>query len=202
MPIPMDTYFTVTPSTNFKAKAHAILGNQELFFYISDTNELRVQVFGGLVAQVLALNVSWVEVIQFSSLIHVYYTNAQGNMFYIPFAHFGSGAPTPQAMGITSLLPFSVMFSAQATPASFIMVTDDGTTHRVYSATDPIFAVQNSNPVAIYTNLLDLTKYVSRPQIAMHPDDTSRITIHVQQLDVQHDTFKTGFYVVKVPGIS
>jgi hypothetical protein len=198
--IPLNTFFTVTPSSNFKSKAHVILLTEELFFYVSDTNELRVQNFGGSVSFTLAVDTKWCAAIQAVALAHVYYADQSGQMFYIPYSHFGATV-TPQVVSIGQVITFSALFAPQSTPPTYMIMTDDGINHNLFVATDPAFhSVISSSRT--YSNLVDPKVYVTRPTIAMHPSDTNRITVHCQQFTVLTSVPRVGFYVVKVRGLA
>lgn len=199
MAISLNTFFTVTPSTNFKSKAHVILLTEELFFFVSDTNELRVQNFGGSISYTLATNAKWCAAIQDVALAHVYYADQSGQMYYIPYPNFGA-TPTPQVISIGNVLTFSVLFAPQTTPPAYMIMTDDGINHNLFVASDPQFHSVISS-VRTYSNLVNPATYVTRPAIAMHPLDTTRITVHCQQFTVLTSVSRVGFYVVKVQGL-
>jgi hypothetical protein len=201
LPIPPDIYFTIDPSSEFKTKAHGVLASQELFFYISDIGELRVRAFNGNVSYVIAQGASWASAITASDRVDLYYTDASGNIFYIPYFHFGSGTLNAVPIGIGSALTFDVFYVAQSTPPVYTLVVDDGIRHTLYSALDPGFTSIRGSAV-IFNNALDPTHYITRPRIAMHPQDTDIMTVHCQDIVVLTSVSSTGFYVAKVPGVA
>ncbi len=201
MAISLDTFFTITPSTNFKSKAHSILGGIELFFYISDTNALRVINFGGNLSYTLAINTRWCATVDGDKITHVYYADQTGQIYYVPYPSFGATV-TPQIVSIGKAITFSVLYAAQAKPSpAYMMMVDDGINHTLYTATDPKFQHPISDPLRTYSNFINPAIYVSRPNIAMHPLDTTRITVHVQQTTVSNSVSEVGFYVIAVPGL-
>lgn len=201
MSIPIDTYFTIDPSSEFKSKAHGVLFSQELFFYVSDTSELRVRNFNGLVAYAIAQDVIWASAISATDKINLYYANTSGEVFYIPYFHFGAGTLTAVPTGITAALTFDVFYVAQSSPPVYTMVVDNGQIHTLYVANDPGFTSIRASET-IYTNATDPTHFVTRPRIAMHPQDTDRLTVHCQKILVSNGSSGTGFYVVRVPSVS
>lgn len=200
MPIPIDTFFTVTPTTDFKSKVHSILDGVELFFYISDTNELRVQNFGGILSYTLALGARWCAAIDGVNLTHLYYADQTGQIFYIPYPRFGATV-TPQNSNIGNAITFSVLYAAQSTPPAYMMMVDNGIEHFLYTAIDPAFQTPISSPFRAFSNRINQAVHVTRPNIAMHPLDTVRITVHCQQITASTGVSQVGFYVVKVPGL-
>ncbi len=81
-----------------------------------------------------------------------------------------------------------------------MMMTDDGLHHNLFTASDPKFQSSISN-VQTYNNSFDLSKYITRPAIAMHPADTQNLTVHTQDINTHTSVSQVGFYVVKVPGL-
>jgi hypothetical protein len=199
--IPPNEYFTIDPSSNFLSKAHGVLASQELFFYVSDLGDLRVRAFEGQVSYVIAQGVRWASAITATSEVQLYYSDMGGNIFFIPYFHFGSGTLTPVAIGIGNSLTFDVQYLAQTDPPVYSMVVDDGIRHTLYSANDPGFTSIRGSSV-IFNNALDSAHYVTRPRIAMHPQDTSEITVHCQTILVHTSASSTGFYVATVPGVA
>jgi hypothetical protein len=201
--IPIDTYFTIDPSSEFKSKAHGILFSQELFFYVSDTSELRVRNFNGLVAYTVAQNCIWAAAFSASDRVQLYYATVGGNIFYIPYFHFGSG--TLDTVEITGLVApavtFDVFYCVNSNPPVYTMVVDDGVRHTLYVANDSAFTSIRATE-QIYTNTTDPTHYVQRPRIAMHPEDTDIMTVHVQKIVVQTGASGTGFYTVRIPSVA
>lgn len=201
MTIPLDTYFVVDPSGDFLSKAHGVLVSQELFFYVSDTNELRVKAFSGNVAYAIAQNVSWCSCLTASNHVDVWYADLGGNIFYIPYFHFGAGTLTPVSIGIGSAVTFDVFFCLNSSPQVYALVVDNGIQHIMYTSLTPGFSTIQGHDT-IFTNATDPAHYVTRPRIAMHPLDTDEMTVHCQRIVVQSGISYTGFYVTKVPGVS
>lgn len=213
MAIPVDTYFIVTPSSQFIHKAYASLNNSDLFFYITDTGSLRVvnmnsiasppSAAPGLISYSLVnTGVKWLGVIAQSGVVHVYYSDAGGNLFYFPYTTFGGNFPTPQALTITGTVTFSVIYTPQSTPPVYMCIMDDGLRHKLFVATDPKFQVQvTSQPTVTYNNSLNTTVYLTMPNISMHPDDTNRVTVAFQETVVLTSVNNVGFYEVRVPGV-
>ena len=54
----------------------------------------------------------------------------------------------------------------------------------------------------IFTNTTDPTHYVTRPRIAMHPQDTDVLTVHCQRILVSDSSSTTGIYCVRMQGVS
>jgi hypothetical protein len=200
MSIPVDQYFTVDPSSEFKSKAHGILFSQELFFYVADTGELRVRAFNGLIAYAIAQNVIWASALTAADRVDLWYATADGAIFYIPYFHFGSGTLATEPIGITATLSFDVFYCLNSTPPVYCMVTDNGIAHTLYVANDPAFSSIRATKI-IYTNATDPTHFVTRPRIAMHPLDTYRMTVHCQTILLSNSQSSTGFYVTDVPTV-
>jgi hypothetical protein len=201
MSIPVDQYFTVDPSSEFKSKAHGILFSQELFFYVADTGELRVRAFNGLIAYAIAQNVIWASALTAANRVDLWYATSGGAIFYIPYFHFGSGTLAKVPIGISAALTFDVFYCLNSTPPVYCMVTDNGIVHTLYVADDPAFSSIRATK-QIYSNAQDTSRFVTRPRIAMHPQDTTRMTVHCQTILLSNGQSSTGFYVVKVPTIS
>lgn len=211
MSIPLDTYFIVTPGTEFKSKAYGTLNGTDLFFYITDTGSLRVvnmnstvsSATPGLTSFTLDQHAKWVGgVVSLPGVCHLYYCDQSGTVKYIKYTALGAISP-PQFLGIAAtVVTFSVNYAPNCIPAAFIMAIDDGVNHNLYAATDPEFQNPTGSPVRIFSNLLDNTHYTVRPAIAVHPDDTKNITIHCQQIKVSDGSSKVGFYVAVIPGVA
>lgn len=208
MAIPLDTYFIVTPSSEFISKAYGILSGTDLFFYVNETNSLRVvnmtstnsTASPGTFSYTLAQGAKWVDVVSMTGIVHVYYADANGNVFYIPYTTFGALA-TPVALSLTTALTFSVIHTVTSTPPSFIMMIDDGIKHNLYVATDSMFTTLLATPKVTYNNTLNTNIYITRPAIAMHPQDTNKITVTCQHIVVLSSVSTIGFYEVLVPGV-
>lgn len=201
MSIPVDQYFTVDPSSEFKSKAHGVLFSQELFFYVADTGELRVRAFNGLIAYVIAQNVIWASALTAADRVDLWYATTDGTIYYIPYFHFGSGTLTSVPIGISAALTFDVFYCLNSTPPVYCMVTDNGFVHTLYVANDPAFSSVRATK-QIYSNAQDTAHFVTRPRIAMHPEDTYRLTVHCQTIVISTGISSTGFYVVKVPTVA
>lgn len=201
MSIPLDQYFTIDPSSEFRSKAHGILFAQELFFYVSDTSQLRVRAFNGLIAYAIAENVRWASAFAAPDRVQLYYADNNGIVYYIPFFHFGSGTLTAIPLGVNNAITFDVQFIAQSNPPVFAMVVDDGIRHTLYVANDAGFTSIRATQV-IFTNTTDPTHYVTRPRIAMHPQDTDVLTVHCQRILVSDSSSTTGMYCVRMQGVS
>jgi hypothetical protein len=210
--IPIDTYFIVTPSSQFIHKAYASLNNTDLFFYITDTGSLRVvnmnstvsppSAAPGLLTYSLVQGVKWLGVIAQTGVVHVYYSDASGNLFYFPYTNFGGNFPPPIALTITGTVTFSVIYTPQTTPPVYMCIMDDGLRHNLFVATDPRFQVQvTSQPTVTYNNTLNTAVYLTMPNIAMHPADTNRATVTFQETVVFTSANNVGFYEVRVPGV-
>jgi len=199
--IPVDQYFTVDPSSEFLSKAHGVLFSQELFFYVADTGELRVRAFNGLIAYVIAQNVIWASALTASNRVDLWYATADGAIQYIPYFHFGSGTLQTINIGISAPLTFDVFYCLNSTPPVYCMVTDNGEVHTLYVANDPAFS-QIRATKQLYSNANDPTKFVTRPRIAMHPQDTYRLTVHCQTIVISTGISSTGFYVTDVPTVA
>jgi|SRR5579863_1163388 len=208
MGIPLDTYFIVTPGSEFISKSYANLSGTDLFFYVTETNSLRVvnmvstggSATPGTTSFSLASGVKWVGTISQAGIVHVYYAIASGQLFYIPYIHFG-GAVTPVSLTIGSAVTFSVLHTPQSIPPAYMMMVDDGIHHNLFVASDPMFNAILSTLIT-YNNSFNPLIYVTRPTISMHPADTNRITVHTQQITVLTSVSQTGWYVVQVPGLS
>ena len=208
MSIPLDTYFIVTPGSEFISKSYAKLSGTDLFFYVTETNSLRVvnmvstggTATPGSTSFTLANGVKWVGTIAQAGIVHVYYAIASGQLFYIPYISFG-GTVTPVSLTIGSAQTFSVIHTPQSIPPAFLLLVDDGIHHNLFVATDPMFEAMIASLIT-YNNSFNPLIYVTRPTISMHPADTSRITVHTQQITVLTSVSQTGWYVVQVPGLS
>jgi hypothetical protein len=198
--IPANKFFTVTPATNFKSKASGTLNGVDYFFYVADNHDLRVKTFEGVVSYTLAAGTQWVDTIQASDRIHVYFSSGN-QVFYLEFRHFGSGDTTPTPVGIGSAFTtFSVNYAANCVPPAYLLLLNDGVNHNLYVASDPAFKTVLAAS-RIYSNAIDQAHYVTHPTIAMHPQDTNIATINIQQLKVSDGSTKVGFYVVQIPGV-
>ncbi len=202
-PITPDTYFIVTPGSQFISKAYGNLNGTDLFFYVSDTQELRVVNFTtsvvGNTTFVLANAAIWVSVISVTGMVHVYYADLGGQIWYIPYTLFGGSAPATK-LNQGSAVTFSCIHTPQSTPPAYIMMIDDGIKHNLFVAADPKFQAAISTLVT-YNNSFNPHVYVTRPIITMHPSDTNRLTVHTQQITVLTSVSQVGWYVVVIPGL-
>jgi hypothetical protein len=199
--IPANTFFTVTPATNFKSKATGTLNGTDYFFYIADNNDLNVKTFSGIQSYTLAVDALWVDTIQGSDRIHVYYSLRTGQIFYQAFMHFGAGDLTPIATAIGSAaVSFSVNFAPNCVPPAYLLLLNDGVNHNLYSSANPAFSPILAQ-ARIFSNLVDNAHYVTRPSLSIHAQDTNVVTIDVQQIRVNDGHSKVGFYVVRIPGV-
>jgi len=206
-PITQGSYWIVTPAANFLSKAYGNLNGVDLFFYVSQTQQLQVVNFTtskpGNTTFVLAQNAAWVGTISLSSVVHVYYADLNGQMWHIPYQIFGSNV-VPTTIPITGVSNFSVTSTPQTTPPAYMMLTDDGVYHTLYvnKATDPTFNTLLSPAVRIYNNALNPAVFVTQPTVTMHPDDTVNITVIVQSVNQNTAVSSVGFYTVAAPGVS
>jgi hypothetical protein len=214
MSIPVDTYFIVTPGSNVENQPgfYAKLGGTDLFFYITETQALRVvnmnstatSASPGLISFSLAQGVNWISVITQpgNGTVHVYYQNAVGLIFYAPYSVFGGGISFKQVASVPAgVITFSTLFTNTSTPPSYMLMADDGIRHTLYVAADPAFQGLISTTVT-YNNSLAPAIFIDRPSIAMHPADTNKITVTCQQTIVLTSVIGVGFYEVKVAGIT
>ena len=213
MAIPLDTYFIVTPGSSVQNQPgfYAKLGNTDLFFYITETGALRVVNMNstattaspGLLSYSLAQGVKWISIatVPTPNVVHVYFADLAGHIFYAPYTLFGGGIAFRLLSQITPAITFSTLFTATSTPNSFMMMVDDGIRHNLYVAGDPTFNSIISTTVT-YNNSLNTSVYINRPSIAMHPQDTNKITVTCEQTIVQTSVTGVGFYEVLVNGIT
>jgi len=203
-PITQGSYWIVTPSANFLSKAYGNLNGVDLFFYVSQTLELCVVNFNtntpGNTTFVLVTGATWVGTISLAGIVHVYYADLSGQLWYIPYIHFGATI-VPKMLGIGSIVTFSVTYTPQSIPPAFMCMTNDGVSHNLFVATDPMFEAQISS-IKTYNNSFNTSIYVTNPVIAMHPSDTKNLTVHVQQIVVLSSVSSVGWYVVEVPGLA
>jgi len=207
-PITQGSYWVVTPAANFKSKSYGNLNGSDLFFYVSQSNDLCVVNFNtntpGNTTFVLVPGVAvWVGTISLPGVVHVYYADFGGQMWHIPYQIFGSITPAT-TIPVTGVNNFSVTSTPQTTPPAYMMLTDDGVFHTLYvnHATDPTFNSLLAPASKIYNNALSPTVFVTEPTVTMHPDDTKNITVICQQIDQHTDISSVGFYTVAAPGVS
>lgn len=211
MAIPNDTYFIVTPGSEFVSKAYGNLNGTDLFFYITDTGSLRVVNMNsgggtaspGIISFSLAQSVKWVGVLSMPGMVHVYYATDAGQMNHISYSQFG-GPFRIDSVPIASAVTFSVTTAPNTSLSPqvvYLLVVDDGVRHTLYSSLDPAFGA-TIGTVTTYNNSIGQIYYVTRPSIAVHPLDTDRVTLHVQRIKIQDATSNVGFFVVRIPGVA
>jgi len=214
--IPLNTYFVVTPSSQFISKAYATLNGTDLFIYVNETNTLSAinmnstvtTASPGSVTYTLAVNAAWTGVVSRPGICNVYYADLNGVVWYIPYKTFGGPPPTP--VQLTNVMPpfpakvttFSVIYTPQTTPPAYMMMTFDGVYHRIYVASDPLFVSLLAPTQITYNNALAPTFFVTEPNISMHPLDTVNLTVFCQQLNENNSVVQVGFYGVAAPGVS
>lgn len=201
MPISANQFFTVNPATNFQSKATGTVGGTDYFFFVSDAGDLQVSTLANPIGLILASGVRWVDTITAADRIHVYYSLLNNEVIYQEFRSFSLGNIPPQPTGITgAFTTFSVNFAPNCVPAAYLLLLNDGVNHNLFVARDPAFQMALANK-RIYSNILDHTHYVTRPTIAIHPQDTNIVTINVQRIKVSDGSSQVGFYVVQIPGV-
>ena len=77
------------------------------------------------------------------------------------------------------------------------MMVDDGNTLTLYTSLLPDFS-QIVSTLKTYSNTLSTSTYVGKPAIAMHPLDTTLLTVAVQVDDVPAGTTQVGFYTTPI----
>jgi len=204
-PITQGSYWVVTPAAEYVSKAYGNLNGSDLFFYVAQgTNELRVVGFSvdvpGNTTYVLALDVKWVGVVSAAGIVHVYYADLNGQMWYIPFTLIGASVSS-HLLSITNVMTFSVTYTPQSNPSAFMIMIDDGVHHTLYVSGDPLFGSLIST-METYSNALDLSNYITMPSIAMHPLDTNVLTVICQKVTEPPTSTYVGFYAVTVQGLS
>jgi len=213
MSIPVDQYFIITPSSNVQNMpgAYATLGVTDLFFYITETGSLRVVNMNstgstaapGLISYSIAQGVLWMDVITMpgNGVVQIYYTDTSGAMWYAPYVTLGSNVTFTQVSSVTTAITFSTIYAPNSSPRVFLMMIDDGIRHNLYVSTNPQYIGILSHTVT-YNNNLSTLIYLTRPSIAMHPSDTTAITVTFQQTVLQTSASNVGFYEVLVPGLT
>lgn len=202
--IPLDTYISIAPETDYIAKGHINLGGTDIFIYISDTNELRSVALGETTFNSLVEDVSWVAVYQPDpSHAHLYYIDFAAQVWHVEYDLYGPLINTPvKIAGVPLAVTVSILFAAHTTPAVWVMMLDDGAKHHIFTSATPDFSTILQGVIS-YNNLLDHTYYNTLPTIALHPLDTVNLTISVQQQNLATPTvFDVGFYVFVIPGVT
>jgi len=204
-PITPNTYYIVTPASEFVSKAYGDLNGLDLFFYVNETNSLRVVNFNtdvvGRTSYVLAQSAKWVGVLSVTGMIHVYYADITGQLWHIPYQTF-SGTFTATMIPISGINNFSVTSTPQTTPPAYMMMTDNGVYHTLYvTALDPTFTTLLAPSARVYNNALNPDVFVTQPTITMHPLDTVNLTVSVQSINQHTAISSVGFYTVAAPGV-
>jgi hypothetical protein len=207
--IPVDTYFVVTPASQFISKSYASLNGTDLFIYVNETNELRIvnmnstatTAIPGTITYTLALNTKWVRAISVTGTVYIYYADLNGVIWFIPYTLFGGNFTPVTLSGFATAITFSAIYTPQSNPPAFIMLIDDGIRHNLYVASDPKFTATLAPPAVAYSNALDTNVYLNEPSIAMHPSDTARATVTFQQTVTLTSATSVGFYEVVIPGV-
>lgn len=210
MSIPVDTYFIVTPGSEFLSKAYVNMNGTDVFFYVTETGALRAVNMNstnttaspGLISYTLAQGAVWCGAVTVSGLTHVYYADASGNMFHIPYSTLGGQVIVTALSGLASALNFSVIFTPQSSPPVYLLMIDDGIRHNLYVSATPTFTTLLAPATVTYNNAISHSVYVSKPTIAMHPLDTTRITVTTESTVIMTSVNNVGFYEVRVPGLN
>jgi hypothetical protein len=214
MPILQDHYFDPTAvGSNLGARGYGNLAGADVFFYISTSSELRVKqanssTLSGLsTIQILVTGgVQWLSVIQQppQGVVHLYWTNTNGAMFYAPYTARNFSEPiSPVSLPFSTAYTFSTTYAQHGTPPAYCMLVDDGTRHTLYTSATPDFSTLLGTQV-VYNNNTNLAVYINKPVIAVHPLDTNVATVIVQHVDLPSPPGiqKVGFYVTFLPGVS
>jgi hypothetical protein len=201
MALPIDVYTTVI-GANFLSQSYATLAGFDLFFYVSSTNDLCLKQQGNPIVQTVLSGASLVSTVSVSGLVHVYYADINGAVYYFPFTTSNFTTPVvPVSTGISSARSLSNMYTTASSPHVYAMIIDNGSYHVIYTATSPDF-LGITNQVQTYDNIIDPGFYVGHPVFALHHDDTDRATIHCQKTNLSTGDSQTGFYVAKLPGVA
>lgn len=213
MAIPLNNYFDPTAvGSNLGARGYGNLAGADVFFYISQTNEIRVKqanataTSGQSTIQILVTDVKWLSVIQQppQGVVHLYWSDPSGAMFYAPYTARNFTQPvTPQSLAFSTQFTFSTTLAPNGSPAAYCMLIDDGTKHTLYTSINPNFSPLLGSSV-VYNNTFSNAIFVNMPVLAVHPQDTNIATINTQvtTLPSPPGIPKVGFYVAKLPGVS
>ena len=198
MPITPDQDLTVVPA-NFVSRAYANLSGEDLFFYVTQaTHELRVKSFTNSNVILLAVNISYVSVIQATGVVHLYFADVNGVVYYAPFTNSNFSAPlNPVHIPVPSVKTISTCYAPNASPPLYALLIDDGTVHTVYTSQTPDFAVFKGQ-LRVFNNNIDHVHYVTEPVITVHPQDTINAVVHVRR--ITGAASQTGFYTCVLPG--
>jgi hypothetical protein len=211
MPIPQDQYFDPTAvGSNFGARGYANLAGNDVFFYISTTNELRAKATsaaatqGLSTVQILMIGVQWLAVIQQppQGIAHLYFSMLDGSIHYAAYTAANFSTPiVPSPVGLLSSFTFSACLCPNSTPPVYALMVDDGVRHTLYTSVNPSFSpILGVNTV--FNNSIDPTVYVNQPVVAIHPLDTDIVTVNCLHTIVMTSVQKVGFYVAKLPGVA
>lgn len=210
MSIPQDQYFDPTAvGSNLLARGYGNLAGNDVFFYISTTNELRVKQANSSVTQglstiqILAIGIRWLCVIQQppQGIVHLYFSHLDGTMYYAPYTAANFTSPiSPTPLPFSSNFTFSATLAPNSSPVAYVIVIDDGVRHTLYTSTSPKFAPLLGTQ-QIFNNSVDQTHYVNNPTVAMHPLDTNSVTVICERTPLPSGSPEVGFYAVKLPGV-
>lgn len=204
MSIPLDEYIPVAPETNFLSKGYLSLAGSDVFVYVSETNELRATVLGQTTFVVIDINVAWVSCTMAGSKGHIYYVDLLGGVHHIEYDSPGTPTTQPTLIpGLPIAITVSVLYQPNTTPPVWVMMLDDGTRHHLITAaaSDPGFTSILQQTIA-YNNSLAPAFNTTQPSIAVHPDDTTNVTVTVQQTILSTQEVQVGFYVAVIPGVT
>jgi|SRR5271154_461693 len=213
MPIPLNNYFDPTAvGSNLGPRGYGNLAGADVFFYVSQTNEIRVKqanasaTSGQSTIQILVTGVKWLSVIQQppEGVVHLYWSNLAGAMFYTPYTVRNFTEPVAiQSLPFSTAFTFSTTLAPNGSPAAYCMLVDDGVKHTLYTSINANFAPVLASAV-VYNNNFSDAVYVNMPVIAVHPQDTNIATINTQvtKLPTPPGVPSVGFYVATLPGVN
>lgn len=200
MSIPVDQYTTAVGGP-FLSQAYGNLEGIDIFFFVSVTNELRFKQLVDSNVQSLVSGAQRVTVIQGGDILHVYYSDLDRAVHYIPFTIQSLTQPvTPIALGMGSAVSFSAIHAPNSNPSVYAMVVEDTRFHTLYTSLTPDFTSIKGR-AQVYTNTTDTAHYTGFPVMAIHSDDTDVVTIHCQQTTKSTGATSVGFYTAKLPGV-
>ncbi len=201
MPIPVDQYTTAI-GDSFLARAYANLLGNDLFFYVSTTNEFRVKNAANNSIVTLVPGVRWMCLIQASGLVHLYYSLLNGVIYYAPFTTANYVAPLVATVtGLSSPATFSACYAPTSTPTCSARGVDYGRRHPGYTSSSPDMR-SLLGKIQTYNNNVSQAYLVNEPVMAIHANDTNAVTINVMRTTVSNGYQQVGFYVVQLPGVS
>src|SRR5271157_3465320 len=211
MPIPLNNYFDPTAvGSNLGPRGYGNLAGADVFFYVSTTNEIRVKQANATVTsgqstiQILVTGVKWLSVIQQppQGVVHLYWSDLSGNMFYAPYTAQNFIQPVvPQSLPFSTQFTFSTTLAPHGSPAAYCMLVDDGIRHTLYTSINPNFSPVLGSAI-VYNNTFNDAIYVNMPVLAVHPQDTNIATVNTQvtKLPTPPGVPSVGFYVCTLPG--